>query len=1283
MKQQTTVGGVLTQIQEVTRRGVPQASGIISENTRFIFRSRSTRIIWLVQISIEMWQFDEQGDLYFEKFLRKFVSPVLDIWKSLGVSHSLTIVFFARSIEHIHTPIVPPVGTPSDAPQQFTSTIRHKDYFKIVIENVADIDKQIHLRNLKKEFWAFPKSVGWDIGKEGISTKKEGYTDYTPSPSSSSSSLQSESSQSYITRQPSEAGSGNFLESINTALNLLNLHYMDRDLSRTGNSIVVISAGCGFYHVTPDISLVTKQRMMDGGIGIDFISLSSPPLHHVPLFHVHCTQEGLSDFYDFPYWMNVCYVDCERDSSATVHATEYVGRSGKNKASNHNQYRSMMRSIHDNSTRYINKAFGQRLYPQPFSNNVNVPLVRLSEFVTSLSSTTTSSGDGKLSCEFCSAESEQHIKEKQAKLPHVTEWGYIDVNALEIQLRAEAECNSCQHRVVGTAGGTSQPNTNTSSTNAALINVPSSSAALPYIVNRNIMMQSHALHQDIFKHSQSAKKNSTSNHTHNHNHDHSHQNIDHTHTDHSHSNTHGTDTLSRSHGNKHTDPSVGTSMHQRAHNHSRSRSGDGGDFGPNSIPGHDDGEDMGPLRRFRSTSMVASSHGSDTESRFNEAFKFHDPHINRNSIERGPTATTESVDIFSCLDSEIFSDPNVLLQAMEQYDNNVFTSKAKLNKRFTGIATTLSLKKQHQNMEKMSTSIFHQESYNPILANNLGDYFSDDEAKQQYTTGNFNDYRSSSHLLSGNFTPSPNTPYSPIPITRKTSSAQIPSILTFPRFLSSDITNLEEYILSSIQIINALEDSMMDRYLFSYQFYDHFHTLVVNMEIAVSVQPHVDDTKNENVLIFPVEESRPIRHKLCAVYQYCDGTISASMPFIQNQVSNADIPGSDKKGGHNLIMEQMRNVILNPDYFLTQVIGIEYLFDKSPIFNTTTTGTGATAATSGIADYGSRSYHLRFPTVDPIMEVESQENSSHHNNKDNDNDTAPVHSYSHSYNHSHLHNDTQSNIHRNDNKKTDLSFDDNDLLLNREIVLDELQPSPVSRLHEHGIPIMSSSPSPSPSPARSRHSRPRGVQQRSRSRDGPDLMSKSPSSVVAVSPVSSSFYFPTNMNATGGSGPPRHSTSGPTSGSLSRSYKEKQKFDMEHFNLNQYKGALPQATSGLNTQSDGLQPIFRPITDTLGQAQMTKSTTGTNSEPPTPARLQGNQIQSQSHSQPHMESQEYRQAIEEYRERRIQVNPFKKDDSREFFKLRTHNRLRWSHVFPSGMNHINTNTLSCSFLLFA
>jgi hypothetical protein len=39
----------------------------------------------------------QNGDLYFEKFLREFVSPLLDKWKALGVSHMLTVVFFSRT----------------------------------------------------------------------------------------------------------------------------------------------------------------------------------------------------------------------------------------------------------------------------------------------------------------------------------------------------------------------------------------------------------------------------------------------------------------------------------------------------------------------------------------------------------------------------------------------------------------------------------------------------------------------------------------------------------------------------------------------------------------------------------------------------------------------------------------------------------------------------------------------------------------------------------------------------------------------------------------------------------------------------------------------------------------------------------------------------------------------------------------------------------------------------------------------------------------------------------
>lgn len=51
-----------------------------------------------------MYTHDENGELYFDKFLTKFVDPLLDKWKSLGVSHSLTTIFFSRSFHKRQEP---------------------------------------------------------------------------------------------------------------------------------------------------------------------------------------------------------------------------------------------------------------------------------------------------------------------------------------------------------------------------------------------------------------------------------------------------------------------------------------------------------------------------------------------------------------------------------------------------------------------------------------------------------------------------------------------------------------------------------------------------------------------------------------------------------------------------------------------------------------------------------------------------------------------------------------------------------------------------------------------------------------------------------------------------------------------------------------------------------------------------------------------------------------------------------------------------------------------------
>lgn len=62
---------------------------------------------------------------------------------------------------------------------------------------------------------------------------------------------------------------GNFLEAINVCLNILDKHYMDRDLSRAGQSILMISAGCGVFKVwraaySPRVQLYLRRALLGG-----------------------------------------------------------------------------------------------------------------------------------------------------------------------------------------------------------------------------------------------------------------------------------------------------------------------------------------------------------------------------------------------------------------------------------------------------------------------------------------------------------------------------------------------------------------------------------------------------------------------------------------------------------------------------------------------------------------------------------------------------------------------------------------------------------------------------------------------------------------------------------------------------------------------------------------------------------------------------------------------------------------------------------------------------------
>lgn len=54
-------------------RGSEVTCGVVSRDTRIVFRSRSASVFWLIQLSSEMWRFDDMGDLYCERAVRACV----------------------------------------------------------------------------------------------------------------------------------------------------------------------------------------------------------------------------------------------------------------------------------------------------------------------------------------------------------------------------------------------------------------------------------------------------------------------------------------------------------------------------------------------------------------------------------------------------------------------------------------------------------------------------------------------------------------------------------------------------------------------------------------------------------------------------------------------------------------------------------------------------------------------------------------------------------------------------------------------------------------------------------------------------------------------------------------------------------------------------------------------------------------------------------------------------------------------------------------------------------
>jgi hypothetical protein len=61
--------------------------------------------------------------------------------------------------------------------------------------------------------------------------------------------------------------------------------------------------------VDRDFTVITKQRIIDSGLGSDLICVGEQSLHAVPLFKMHArgSEPGRQEDYSMPHWMKFSF----------------------------------------------------------------------------------------------------------------------------------------------------------------------------------------------------------------------------------------------------------------------------------------------------------------------------------------------------------------------------------------------------------------------------------------------------------------------------------------------------------------------------------------------------------------------------------------------------------------------------------------------------------------------------------------------------------------------------------------------------------------------------------------------------------------------------------------------------------------------------------------------------------------------------------------------------------------------------------------------------------------
>ncbi|KAI0766343.1 hypothetical protein BD413DRAFT_481025 [Trametes elegans] len=270
------IGVIAAKVHGLFVDGKKVSAAYVTPSTKVIYRSLSAKVTILIQVCRELWEFAGDGERYNEKIVHSFLPALFAKWSESTTNHIVTIVLISR-VYYDHSEVDYAAG-----PLRRDNDGRwYKDFFKVITDLEVLYDWKPTLVSLKDSFWAFQRDILLAHHYHRASMT-------SPNGPEAPDHVR-------LVGQISYAHDGPLLEALNLALNPSETHYIDRSLTYTGSSTIVITPGTGYFRVSKQLLRLTTTRMLDQGFPIHLVSLAKPPLHQAPIFCFKGVEPELRD----------------------------------------------------------------------------------------------------------------------------------------------------------------------------------------------------------------------------------------------------------------------------------------------------------------------------------------------------------------------------------------------------------------------------------------------------------------------------------------------------------------------------------------------------------------------------------------------------------------------------------------------------------------------------------------------------------------------------------------------------------------------------------------------------------------------------------------------------------------------------------------------------------------------------------------------------------------------------------------------------------------------------